>query len=333
MKLLCAVKVYGKARWPRDAMELWERMRENYWPMDFILYNTLLNMCVHLGLEEEAEKLFGYMKELENCKPDSWSYTAMLNIYGSGRNVDKAMKLFEEMSEVGVELNVMDCTCLIQCLGKARRVDDMVRVFGVAVGRGIKLDDRLCGCLLSVVALCENGDDEVKVLACLEQANPKLIALIKLLEEEKVSFETVQDEFKSVINIYRNRGHHAKAHELLYLGTLYGLYPGLHNKTEAEWCLDVQSLFIGAAQTTLEEWMGTLYKIVQCQEELPKLFSAQTRDGTHRFSQGLANSFASHVKKLTAPFRQSEEKAGWFVATREDLVSWVESRVPSAATT
>ncbi|KAL5549579.1 hypothetical protein UlMin_004810 [Ulmus minor] len=317
--------------------------------MDFILYNTLLNMCVDLGLEEEAEMLFGYMKESENCKPDSWSYTAMLDIYSSRRNVDKAMKLLEEMSEVGVELNVMDCTCLIQCLGKARRVDDMVRVFGVAVGRGIKPDDRLCGCLLSVVALCENGDDEVKVLACLEQANPKLIALIKLLEEEKVSFETVQDEFKCVISetavearrpfcnclidIYRNRGHHAKAHELLYLGTLYGLYPGLHNKTEDEWCLDVQSLFVGAAQTALEEWMGTLYKIVQHQEELPKLFSAQTGDGTHRFSQGLANSFASHVKKLTAPFRQSEEKAGWFVATREDLVSWVESRVPSAATT
>ena len=104
------------------------------------------------------------------------------------------------------------------------------------------------------MALCEDGDDEVKVLACLEQANPKLIALIKLLEEEKVSFETVQDEFKSVISetaiearrpfcnclidICRNRGHHAKAHELLYLGTLYGLYPGLHNKTEAEWCLE-----------------------------------------------------------------------------------------------
>ncbi|KAL5544406.1 hypothetical protein UlMin_008190 [Ulmus minor] len=339
MKLLLTVKVHGKARWPRDAMELWDRMRENSWPMDFILYTTLLNMCSDLGLEEEAEKLFGDMKESENCKPDSWSYTAMLNIYGSRRNVDKAMKLFEEMSEVGVELNVMDCTCLIQCLGKARKVDDMVRVFGVVVGRGIKPDDRLCGCLLSVVALCENDDDEVKVLACLEQANPELIALIKLLEEEKVSFETIQDEFKSVISeiavearrpfcnclidICRNRGHHAKAHELLYLGTLYGLYLGLHNKTEAEWCLDVRSLSVGAAQTALEEWMGTLYKIVQRQEELPELFSAQTGAGTHRFSQGLANSFASH----------SEEKARWFVATREDLVSWVESRVPSAATT
>ena len=108
-------------------MELWERIRENSWPMDFILYNTLLNMCVDLGLEEEAKKLFRDMKESKNCKPDSWSYTTMLNIYGSGRNVDKAMNLFEEMSKVGVELNVMGCTCLIQCLGKARRVDDMVR--------------------------------------------------------------------------------------------------------------------------------------------------------------------------------------------------------------
>ena len=345
--LTALVKVYGKARWGRDALELWERMRANSWPMDFILYNTLLNMCADLGLEEEAERLFEEMKAPESSsRPDSWSYTAMLNIYGSGGNVEKAMAVFDEMSGAGVELNVMGCTCLVQCLGRAKRVDDMVRVFGIAVGKGIRPDDRLCGCLLSVVSLCEDAGDEEKVLACLEQANPKLVALVKLLQDEGSSFETVKEEFRSVvsdaavearrpfcnclIDICRNRGRQERAHELLYLGTLYGLYPGLHNKTADEWCLDVRSLSIGAAQTALEEWMGTLYRIVQRKEELPELFSAQTGAGTHKYSLGLANSFASHVEKLAAPFRQSEEKAGCFVATREDLVSWVHSRAVTA---
>ncbi|VVA36366.1 PREDICTED: pentatricopeptide [Prunus dulcis] len=347
--LTALVKIYGKARWARDALELWERMRSNEWPMDFILYNTLLNMCADLGLEEEAKKLFEDMKQSEHCRPDSWSYTAMLNIFGSGGNVDGAMGLFEEMSELGIELNVMGCTCLIQCLGKARRFSDMVRVFGVAVERGVKPDDRLCGCLLSVVSLCEKTEDEDKVLSCLQQANPKLVTLVKVLQDKKLGFETIKDEFRDVISgtsvesrrpfcnclidICRNKNNHERAHELLYLGTLYGLYPGLHNKTSREWCLDVRSLSIGAAHTALEEWMGTLYKIVQREEALPELFSAQTGTGTHKFSQGLAHSFASHVEKLAAPFRKSEEKAGRFVATREDLVSWVQSQAPSTAIT
>lgn len=347
--LTALVKIYGKARWARDALELWERMRSNRWPMDLILYNTLLNMCADLALEEEAERLFEDMKGLEYCRPDSWSYTAMLNIYGSGGNVDKAMGLFEEMSELGVELNVMGFTCLIQCFGKANRIDDLVRVFGVSVKRGIKPDDRLCGCLLAVVSMCEESEDVDKVLDCLQQANPKLVALVNLLAEEKTSFETVKQEFRStisdtavdarrpfcncLIDICRKRNLHERAHELLYLGTLYGLYPSLHNKTVDEWCLDVRSLSVGAAETALEEWMGTLSKIVQRKEALPELFSAQTGAGTHKFSQGLANSFASHVKKLDVPFRQSEEKIGCFVANREDLVSWVQSRLPSPAVT
>lgn len=341
--LTALVKIYGKARWARDAMELWERMKSNSWPMDFILYNTLLNMCADLGLEEEAEKLFEDMKQSEHCQPDSWSYTAMLNIYGSGGNVDKAMELFEEMPKVGVELNVMGSTCLIQCLGKAKRISDMVRVFSISMERGVKPDDRLCGCLLSVVSLCENEEDEDKVVACLEQSNPRLVALIKLLQEENTSFETIKDEFRSVIgntavearrpfcncliDICRIKNLDEKAHELLYLGILYGLYPGLHNKTADEWCLDVRSLSVGAAHTALEEWMGTLCKIVQRKEALPELFLAQTGTGTHKFSQGLGTSFAAHVRKLAAPFKQSEERAGCFVASREDLVSWANSRL------
>ncbi|KDP35808.1 hypothetical protein JCGZ_10617 [Jatropha curcas] len=341
-------KIYGKARWAKDAIELWERMRLNNWPMDFILYNTLLSMCADLGLEEEAERLFEDMKGSKHCRPDSWSYTAMLNIYGSGGNAIKAMELFEEMSGLGIDLNVMGCTCLIQCLGKAKRIDDLVKVFTISVERGVKTDDRLCGCLLSVVSLCEESGDADKVITCLQQANPKLVAFVKLIEEEKTSFDTVKEDFKAVvsntavearrpfcnclIDICRKRNLYARAHELLYLGTLYGLYPDLHNKTIDEWSLDVRSLSIGAAHTALEEWMETLTKFVQRNEALPKLFSAHTGTGTHKFSQGLANAFASHVDKLAAPFTKSEERAGCFVATREDLVTWVQSRSPSPIT-
>ncbi|KAL0889307.1 hypothetical protein Bca101_013290 [Brassica carinata] len=261
--LTALVKIYGKARWAKDALQLWEEMKAKKWPMDFILYNTLLNMCADIGLEEEAERLFDDMKEPGGCKPDSFSYTAMLNIYGSGGKAEKAMKLFEEMLEAGVQVNVMGCTCLVQCLGKAKRIDDLVSVFETSIQRGVKPDDRLCGCLLSVMALCESSEDAEKVMGCLERANPKLVTFVKLIVDEKTEFETVKEEFKIVINgtqvearrpfcnclidICRGKKQQERAHELLYLGTLFGLYPGLHNKTVKEWSLDFPPLVASQA--------------------------------------------------------------------------------------
>lgn len=347
--LTALAKVYGKARWAKDALGLWEEIKLRKWPMDFILYNTLLNMCADIGLVEEAEKLFEDMKVSDRCRPDSWSYTAMLNIYGSGGYVDKAMKMFELMSDSGVALNVMGTTCLIQCLGKAKRIDDLVRVFGVSVQQGVKPDDRLCGCLLSVVALCDSREDNEKVLSCLNQANPRLVAFVRLIEDPTTSFDVVKEEFRGVISdtidlarrpfcncfidICRKKNLHERAHELLYVGTIFRLYPGLHNKTVDEWSMDVRSLSVGAAQTALEEWMGSLARIVRQEEALPEVFSAQTGSGTHKFSQGLSNAFASHLEKLSAPFKPSEEKPGYFIASREDLVSWLQSKMQTSSVT
>lgn len=50
-------------------------------------------------------------------------------------------------------------------------------------------------------------------------------------------------------------------------------------------------------------------------------------------AQGLASARESQAKKLAAPVRKSEEKAGVFLATRKDLVAWVQSKAPSLAIT
>ncbi|KAK8549572.1 hypothetical protein V6N13_073360 [Hibiscus sabdariffa] len=154
--LTSLAKIYGKARWAKDALELWEEMKSKNWPMDFILYNTLLAMCADIGLVEEAEQLFMDMKQSRRCRPDSWSYTytAMLKIYGSGGNVGKAMEFFEEMSEVGVELNFD------------------------------KESNQMIGSADACCPLCEAGQVD-KVLACLQQANPRLVAFVKSLADDE----------------------------------------------------------------------------------------------------------------------------------------------------
>lgn len=346
--LTALIKIYGKARWSKDALELWERMRERNWPMDFILYNTLLSMCADLGLEEEAEELFEDMKRRRSGpRPDNWSYTAMINIYGSGGKPERALEMFDEMINNKIEPNVMSCTCLIQCLAKVRRVKDAVKAFNTSLERGVRPDDRLCGCLLSVVALCEQEEIDM-VLACLEKANPRLVRFIEMLGDEETRFDQVKEELKGILNqasvevrrpfcnclidICLNRGFPSqRAHEILYLGNLYGLYPGMHTKSSDEWSLNLRSLSVGAANTAFEEWIKSLSSSVENDEVLPQNFSIHTGSGTHRFSQGLPVAFASHLKKLAAPFRWDESRGGSFVAAREDLISWVQSRVGSSS--
>ncbi|KAK8916444.1 Pentatricopeptide repeat-containing protein [Platanthera zijinensis] len=339
--LTAMIKIYGRARWGRDALDLWEKMKANKWPMDFILYNTLLTMCADLGLEEDAEKLFDEMRHsAKGPRPDSFSYTAMIRIYASGGKADRALKVFDEMLDGGVEPNVMGCTCLIQCLGKATRIDDAARIFDILIERGIKPDDRLCGCLLSLVAIC--GDTETsKVTACLEKANPRLARFLQMLPDDKIPLDKVRDELRGILNgaavdvrrpfcnclidICRNRGYPARrAQELLSLGMMYGLYPGLHAKGSEEWCLNLRSLSVGAANTAFEQWMETLSNSIERGEETPGSFCIQTGSGSHRISQGLGSAFSSYLENLAAPFKQIDE-TGCFVAGKEQLIPWLRS--------
>ncbi|CAA6669680.1 unnamed protein product [Spirodela intermedia] len=346
--LTALAKIYGKARWSKDALELWTRMRANRWPMDFILYNTLLSMCADVGLEEEAEKLFADMKASDRCRPDSFSYTAMINIYASGGRPDNAGELFQEMLTAGVKPNVMSCTCLIQCLGRARRIEDAVEVFDVAMANGVVPDDRLCGCLLSVVAFCR-PEQAPTVLARLETANAGLVRLVRMLGDDAVGFEAVKAEFRGILNgtavdarrpfcnclidICRNQSFpYRRPRELFSLGNLYGLYPGLHGKSAGEWSLNLRSLSVGAAHVAFDDWTETLGRSLREGEALPQLFTVHTGAGTHKFSQGLAAAFAAHLETLAAPFRRDEDdRRGCFVASKEDLVPWLLAGDASAA--
>ncbi|KAL6909595.1 hypothetical protein ACP4OV_001876 [Aristida adscensionis] len=341
--LTAVAKIYGRARWGRDALQLWEQMREKKVPADNILCNTLLSMCADVGLVAEAEQLFGEMKDPE-CddvpKPDKWSYTAMINIYGSNGDADLALELFAEMLEGGIEPNIMSYTIVIQCLGKAQRIQQAVEVLEAGLERGLKPDDRLCGCLLSVVAL-SNRDEMEMVLASLEKVNKNLAKMIRVLDDAQVGIDGLELELKGVLNaaapevrrpycnclidICQNHGFPPhRAREIFHLAQTYGLYSRLQSRKDEEWSLDLRSLSVGAAKTAFDDWMKTVSDHLVQQKALPESFSVYTGSSTHKFAQGLASAFAAHLEQMAVPFHPSESQAGNFTSSRDDLVSWLQ---------
>lgn len=347
--LTALAKIYGRARWGRDALQLWEQMREMKLPADNILCNTLLSMCADVGLVAEAEQLFNEMKDPE-CrdvpKPDKWSYTAMINIYGSNGDTDQALQLFTEMLKGGIEPNIMSYTIVIQCLGKAQRIRQAVEVLEAGLEKGLKPDDRLCGCLLSVVALSSGEETEV-VLSSLEKVNQNLVKLIRMLGEDQVGVDDLTKELKGVLNaaapevrrpycnclidICQNHGFPPqRAREVFQLAHTYGLYSKLHSRKDGEWSLDLRSLSVGAAKTAFDDWMQTISELLVQQKALPESFSVYTGSSTHKFAQGLASAFATHLEQMAAPFRPSESHVGSFISSRDDLVSWLQMSSSSA---
>lgn len=352
--LTAVAKIYGRARWGRDALQLWDRMRAAKTPADSILCNTLLGMCADVGLVAEAEQLFAEMKDpgLDHVpRPDKWSYTAMINIYGSVRDADRALQLFVEMLDTGIEANVMSYTIVIQCLGKANRIRDAVELLEAGLERGLKPDDRLCGCLLSLVALSTKGGDETDlVLACLDKFNPNLVSLIRMLGDAQTGADEIDTTLKAVLNaadsvvrrpycnclidICQNHGFPPqRSAQLFRLAQRYGLYSKLHiRKDDAdEWLLDLRSLSIGAAKTAFDDWMSTLSERAAEGKPLPLSFNVFTGSSTHKFAQGLASAFAAHLEDIAVPFRPNESQVGSFVSSRDELVPWLQTRGSSPA--
>nr|BAJ85867.1 predicted protein [Hordeum vulgare subsp. vulgare] len=347
--LTAVAKIYGRARWGRDALQLWDQMREKKIPADSILCNTLLSMCADVGLVAEAEQLFEEMKDPDLTdvpQPDKWSYTAMINIYGSIKDADRALQLFVEMLQSGIEANIMSYTIVIQCLGKANRIRDAVEMLEAGLERGLKPDDRLCGCLLSVVAL-STGEETELVLACLEKFNRNLVKLIRMLGDDQVGADELKEQLKAVLNaaetdvrrpycnclidICQNHGLPARRpRELFRLAQGYGLYSKLHIRKDDEWLLDLRSLSVGAAKTAFDDWMAALKERAVQGQTLPQSFNVFTGSSTHKFAQGLASAFAAHLEEAAAPFRPSESQVGSFVSSRDELVLWLQTSSSSS---
>ncbi|KAA8522073.1 hypothetical protein F0562_012613 [Nyssa sinensis] len=317
------------------AVEWFERMYKTGLMPDEVTYSAILDVYAKLGKVEEVMSLYERGRA-SGWKPDGIAFAVLAKMYGEAGDYDGIRYVLQEMKSLGVQPNLVVFNTLLEAMGKAGKPGLARSLFEEMVNSGINPDEK------TLTAL-------VKIYGKASKQTRNWLPSSNCLKKRKLGFETVKDEFRGIlsdtavesrrpfcnclIDICRNRNLHERAHELLYTGTIYGLYPGLHTKTAEEWRLNVRSLSVGAAHTALEEWMGTLTKIVKRQEALPELFSVNTGAGTHKFSQGLASAFASHAKKLAAPFRESEERAGFFLATREELVSWVQSRVTSLAVT
>ncbi|KAJ8643753.1 hypothetical protein MRB53_005501 [Persea americana] len=336
------LRAYARARYAGDALLVYREMKEKGMQLNIVLYNTLLAMCADIGYADDAIEIFKEMERSEATKPDSWSFSSMITIYSCSGQVSEAEAMSKKMMEAGFQPNIFVLTSLIQCYGKAKRTDDVVRAFNQLLELGINPDDRFCGCLLNVMT--QTPKEELgKLIRCIQEANPHLGSVVKLLLNEEIGSAEFRREAEDLlrniskdvrkaycnclIDLCVNLNLLEKACELLDLGLELEIYTDIQSKSPTQWSLHLRSLSLGAALTALHIWMNDLSKSIENGEELPPLLGIHTGHGKHKYSEnGLAAVFESHLREVNAPFHEAPEKSGWFLTTKVAAESWLASR-------
>jgi pentatricopeptide repeat protein len=336
------LRVYTRAQLGQDALDVYKEMKGKGMKVGIDLYNVLLAMCADVGSNDEALEIFEDMKSSGTCQPDSWTFSALINVYSNSGKVSEAEGMLDEMIKSGFEPNIFVMVSLVQCYGKAKRIDDVVKVFYRFLNLGIIPDDRFCGCLLNVMT--QSPKEELgKLIDCLEKANTKLGSVVRYLVEEQHGDRDFRKEASELLNSIDAQAKRPicnclidlcvslnlpdRAHDLLGIGLAHEIYKNIQSRTQTKWSLHLKNLSIGAAMTALHVWINDLSKALESGENFPPLLGINTGRGKLKNScKGIASVFESHLKELNAPFLEVPNEAGWFFITKEAATSWLESR-------
>ncbi|WJX22968.1 Pentatricopeptide repeat-containing protein, chloroplastic [Trifolium repens] len=336
------LRVYTRAQLGQDALDVYKEMKGKGMKVGIDLYNVLLAMCADVGSNDEALEIFEDMKSSGTCQPDSWTFSALINVYSNSGKVSEAEGMLDEMIKSGFEPNIFVMVSLVQCYGKAKRIDDVVKVFNRFLNLGIVPDDRFCGCLLNV--MIQTPKEELsKLINCLEKANAKLGSVVRYLVEEQHGDRDFRKEASELLNSIDAQAKRPicnclidlcvslnlpdRAHDLLGIGLAHEIYKNIQSRTQTKWSLHLKNLSIGAAMTALHVWINDLSKALESGENFPPLLGINTGRGKLKNScKGIASVFESHLKELNAPFLEVPNEAGWFFITKEAATSWLESR-------
>lgn len=109
------IDLYGKARRPKDAADVFADMLKSGVALDTITFNTMIFICGSHGNLEEAESLLGKMEE-KGISPDTKTYNILLSLYANMGNIDAALCYYRRIREVGLFPDVVTHRALLGAL-------------------------------------------------------------------------------------------------------------------------------------------------------------------------------------------------------------------------
>ncbi|KAJ0231093.1 Pentatricopeptide repeat-containing protein [Hirschfeldia incana] len=149
--------------------------------IDPYCFCVLISAYAKMGLAENAVESFGRMKEEFDCRPDVFTYNAVLRVLVKKEVFfTLAFAVYSEMLKCNVDPNRYTFGVLMDGLYKKGRMNDAQKMFDDMTGRGI-LPDRVTYTIL-ISGLCQRGSVEDAKKVFDEMKDPDSVACHALLD-------------------------------------------------------------------------------------------------------------------------------------------------------
>ncbi|KAA6419381.1 MAG: hypothetical protein FRX49_10640, partial [Trebouxia sp. A1-2] len=155
---------------PDRALDVWQAMQEDGVPPSSYLLSSMFAACAAAGTQEmleAADSSHMHMEGLWNkiCSKGKtyteerdmlWAHNALLHVYASHGQVEKAKQLYSSMQERGPAIDAVSGSTIIAAYAKAADQKAALQVFDEMVSQGMKPTPQ---CYTSLLAACSRAGD------------------------------------------------------------------------------------------------------------------------------------------------------------------------------
>ncbi|KAG6479395.1 hypothetical protein ZIOFF_062858 [Zingiber officinale] len=190
------IVIHSLCKWGflKEATVLFHKMLQLGIPHDNVLVNSIIEGYRKAGRLVEADHLLNYL----NGAPDVFLYNSFLMECCRNGNMAKALKLFNQMFQVGLAPDCSNYTTIICGFCKVCNLEHASMIFALMLKRGIKPT------IMTYTTLLEGY--------CRKHDLPGAETILSLMKMEGIQPDVVA--YNTLINGYSNYGHMQKACEL-----------------------------------------------------------------------------------------------------------------------
>ncbi|KAK3028322.1 hypothetical protein RJ639_037784 [Escallonia herrerae] len=117
------VKILGKAKMVNKALSIFYQIKGRKCKPTASTYNSIIFMLMQEGHHEKVHELYNEMCNEGNCFPDTFTYSALISVFGKLGRDDSAVRLFDEMKENGLHPSAKIYTMLLGIYFKSGKVE------------------------------------------------------------------------------------------------------------------------------------------------------------------------------------------------------------------
>lgn len=133
------IDILSKAQDIKGVSHYVEDMKTSGIHADRSLYNKLITIYGRLGMLEEAERTFNYMRSVDQ-EPSLHAYTILLHCLVKAKYIKRAEEIFHDMLKIGVSPDQVLYSVLLDGYGRIGRLEDALKVLRGMTKAGYFLD-------------------------------------------------------------------------------------------------------------------------------------------------------------------------------------------------